>query len=169
MPARLPARIAFALALGVVVVAGPGPAAAQSSNPAALAAARELITIKGAKSMFDAVVPGVVETVKNNFLRTNPGLSKDLNEVAAQLHKEFQAQRNQPLEEVAKVFADRFTLQELQGAITFYKTPLGQKLIEGEVRALEDGMQQAEGWANRFADQVLTRMRAEMQKRGHKI
>lgn len=169
MPFRLSARSAFALALTSLVVAGSGLASAQSSNPAALAAARELIEMKGAKSMFDAVVPGVIETVKNNFLRTNPALSKDLNEVSTQLRKEYESRRGQPLDEVAKTFADRFSLQELQGAIAFYKTPIGKKLIEGEARALEDGMQKAQEWANRFADDVLGRMRAEMKKRGHNI
>jgi uncharacterized protein len=145
MPSRLPARSVFALAVTALLLAGGGLATAQSSNPATVAAARELIELKGAKTMFDAVVPGVIETVKNNFLRTNPALSKDLNEVAAQLRKEYEKVRDQPLDEVAKVFADRFTLQELQSAIAFYKTPLGRKLIEGEARALEDGMRQAEG------------------------
>jgi hypothetical protein len=168
MPARFPIRSTFALALAALVSAG-GVATAQSSNPTAVAAARELIAMKGAKEMFDAVVPGVIETVKNNFVRTNPGLSKDLNEVSGQLQKEYQARRAQPLDEVAKVFADRFTLKELQDAIAFYKTALGKKLIDNEARALEDGMKQAENWANQFAEQILTRMRTEMKKRGHTI
>lgn len=169
MSSRLSACTAFALGLTALVAVGGGIASAQATNPQAVAAARELIDLKGAKNMFDAVVPGVIETVKNNFLRTNPGLSKDLNEVSGQLQKEFQSRRDQPMDEVAKVFADRFTLQELREAITFYKSPLGKKLIEGEARALEDGMKGAETWANQFADQVLTRMRAEMKKRGHNI
>lgn len=169
MPARLPARSALFLALAAFAATGGNAALAQSSDQATLAAARELITLKGAKNMFDAVVPGVVETVKNNFLRMNPSLAKELNEVAAQLRKQYEDQRSKPMDEVAKTFADRFTLKELQGAIEFYKTPLGQKLIEGEARALEDGMKQAQEWANRFADQVLQSMRAEMKKRGHNI
>jgi hypothetical protein len=169
MPARLPARSVLFLALAAFAVTGGNAALAQSSDPAAMAAARELITLKGAKNMFDAVVPGVVETVKNNFLRMNPNLAKDLNEVSANLRKQYEAQRSKPLDEVAKTFADRFTLSELKGAIEFYKTPLGQKLIEGEARALEDGMKNAESWANRFADEVVQAMRAEMKKRGHNI
>jgi hypothetical protein len=39
--------------------------------------------------MFDPVIIGIVEQTKGALLQTNPQLSKDLNEVAAQLRTEF--------------------------------------------------------------------------------
>lgn len=144
-------------------------AEAQQPNPAAVNAARQLVEMKGAKEMFDAVHPGVIVTVKNNFLRTNPHLNQPLDEVAAQIARDTEAQRSRPLEEVARAFAERFSLRELQDAIAFYKTPLGRKLIEWEARTLEEGLDRAQKWADSFANDVMARMRQEMAKRGHKI
>jgi hypothetical protein len=166
---RFLARPVFGAALAAAMLAASPAAHAQTATPAGIAAAKELITLKGAKPMFDVVVNGVIETAKNTFLRTNPGLAKDLNETAALLRKEFESRTGQPFEEIARTFAERFTEDELKQAVAFYRTPLGQKLVDWETRALEEGMTRAQTWANRFSEEVIARMRAEMRKRGHNI
>lgn len=159
--------LALVLSMAAATVA---QAQAQSQpTPAALNAARQLVELKGAKPMFDAILPGVIETVKNNFLRTSPQLSQALNEVAGELNRTLASRRQQPLDQVARAFAERFSVRELQDAIAFYKTPLGAKLIEWEARTLEEGLDRAQTWANQLAEEVLNLMRAEMKKRGHSI
>ena len=64
--------------------------------------AKELIALKGATTMYDPVVRGVVEQAKLVLLRTNPMLSKDLNEVTAKLHTEYAAKVNELREIVAR-------------------------------------------------------------------
>jgi uncharacterized protein len=142
---------------------------AQQPSPTAVDLARQIILIKGGANMFDPIVPGVIETAKNNFLPTNPGLSKDLNEVALQLRREFEPKRSELLNEVARAYAERFTEQELKELLTFYKSPLGQKIVIEEPRALDAGMARAQDWANNFSEVVMSRMRAEMKKRGHDL
>ena len=82
--------VARAAIIGLVISGGTAPAQQRPSS-AALAAANELITIKGAKSLYDPLIVGVVEKAKGIFLQTNPMLGKDLNEVAASLRSDFQA------------------------------------------------------------------------------
>ena len=41
------------------------------------------------------------------------------------------------LNEVAKLYAARFTEQELKDALAFYKTPLGRKMLTEEPRVLD--------------------------------
>ena len=81
------------LAAGLVMPFLYSAADAQQPSAASIALAKELLEVKGATTMFDPVVPGVIETAKNTFLTTNPGLSKDLNEVSAQLRKELGGRR----------------------------------------------------------------------------
>jgi hypothetical protein len=159
----------FGAALALAASAFLGPASAQTPTPGAIAAAKELMKIKGATAMFDAVVPGVIESARSTFLRTHPSLAKDLTEVSAQLRKEFEGKKSEVIDIIARAFAERFTEKELKDAVTFYKTPLGQKLIVWEARSLEEGMARAETWAQKFSEEVVARMRAEMKKRGHDI
>jgi len=73
------------------------------------------------------------------------------------------------LNDVAKLYTTRFTEQELKDALTFYKSPLGRKLLAEEPRVLEQTMKDAQAWADKLSDEVIGKMRAEMRKRGHEI
>jgi uncharacterized protein len=171
MKANKPTLAMCHLALVVVLSLFVTTGATQAQQPSATAVdlARQIILIKGGNNMFDPIIPGVIETAKNNFLPTNPGLSKDLNEVALLLRKEFDPKRAELLNEVARAYAERFSEQELRELVTFYKSPLGQKVVIEEPRALDNGMSRAQTWANNFSEVVMSRMRAEMKKRGHDL
>jgi hypothetical protein len=142
---------------------------AQQPSPASIAAAKEILTIKGAKAIFDPVVRGVVETTRRTLLQTNIPLQKDLNEVAVALQREFEPRVSQMVDELARVYATKFTEQELKELLAFYKSPLGRKAIVEEPRALDQSMSFAAAWADKIADEVQARYRVEMKKRGHDI
>lgn len=158
-----------ALLLAVTVGASVNVQAQTAPSAGAIAAAKELIAAKGATNMFDPVVPGVIETAKNMFLRTNPGLGKDLNEVALKLRTEYEGKRAEVENVLARTYAEKMTEKELRDAVAFYKSPLGQKLIVVEPQVLEQGMTNIQNWADRFSDEILSKMRAEMKKRGHTL
>jgi uncharacterized protein len=145
------------------------PAAAQAPSANAMNFAKELIALKGAANLFDPVVPGVIEQARTTFLRTSPNLAKDLNEVAATLRTEYAGKRGEVHDIIARALAERFTEPELRDAVTFYKTPLGQKLIANEGAAMEEGMSRLQRWADQLSEQVVGRFRAEMKRRGHTI
>ena len=160
-------RLVFVAALSSLVTIG--AAHAQQPSPAAVDLAKQVILVKGGNNMFDPIVPGVIESAKNMFLPTNPALAKDLNEVAAQMRKDYEPKRAELLNEVARTYAQRFSEQELKDLVVFYKTPLGQKVIIEEPRALDAAMSRAQDWANNFSEEVIAKMRAEMKKRGNNL
>ena len=53
--------------------------------------------------------------------------------------------------------------------MAFYKTPLGQKLLLSEPRAIQFSMAYMNQWAQQFAETVNGEFRAEMRKRGKQI
>jgi hypothetical protein len=146
-----------------------GTAQAQTPSAAAVATARELIAAKGAADMFDSMLPGVVERVKASFLQTNPNLSKDLNEVSAKLVTDLNPRLATLKDDVVKLYASQFTEQELKEALAFYKSPVGQKVIANEPKILDQSVLAAEQWASKLTDEVMTKMRAEMKKKGHEL
>ena len=161
-------RIVF---IGAMICASLGPIAAHAQQPsaAAIALAREVIVARGAGGLTEPLVRGVIETVKNSFVPTNPNLTRELNDVATTLHKELDGKSSEVLEQMARAYATRFTEQELKDLLVFYKTPLGQKFIREEPNAIEDGLNRARQWAEAFGDTVMARMRSEMQKKGHQL
>jgi hypothetical protein len=146
-----------------------GPARAQEPSAAAVALARDVIVTKGGDTLADPLVRGVIESVKNSFVPTNPNLSRELNEVATTIQKELVGKRDDVLNEFARAYAAHFTEQELKDLLLFYKTPLGKKFAKEEPAAIEDGLRRAQQWGDSFADVVMTRFRGEMQKKGHPL
>ena len=72
-------------------------------------------------------------------------------------------------EGMAQVYASEFTEQELKDLVTFYKSPLGQKLLANEPKAVQLSMSYMNQWAQNFAETVNAQFRAEMRKRGKQI
>jgi hypothetical protein len=169
MIAKFFARLALAAILVSAASAALSPASAQEPSANAVAMAREIIVLKGGNVLFERVVPGVIENTKNSFIPTNPQLGKPLNEVAEILHKEFDPKRAEIVTEVARIFAQRFTEQELKDIVTFYRSPAGKKLAVEEPNTIELSMKRTQGWADDLSTKVMSRFRAEMKKKGHDL
>jgi hypothetical protein len=166
--ARMPALV-LALGLGLALAVSSAPAVAQQPSAAALATAKELVTVKGANAMWQPLVRGVVERAKGVFLQTNPMLGKDLNEVAAKLVAELNPRTAELTNDVAKLYATKFTEQELKDLLAFYKSALGRKMLVEEPVILDQNMKNGQAWADKLSEEVISKMRAEMRKRGHEI
>ena len=163
------ARVARGTAVALIVAIFAGPAPAQQPSPSAVALAKELIVLKGSTQLWDAVVPGVIEQAKAVFLQTNPALSRELNDVAGRLRSEFAPRASQLGDQVAQLYAETFTEQELKDALAFYKSPLGRKIVRDEPKILDDGLRRIQDWTNRFSEEVMNRMRTEMKKKGYDL
>lgn len=161
--------VAAMLALGSLSLLSEPGSAQSSPPPQAIASARELLLLKRGDTVFYQIIDGVVETVKNVFLPTNPQLSKELNDVAQELRKEYTAKRPELLNEVAKVYAERFTEAELKDLIVFYKSPLGQKMVDREPGIIDESLRRAQTWGDALSGTTMERFRQEMKKKGHPI
>jgi len=163
---------AFLVRLAAAAIALPliaGGALAQQPTPAALAAAKELVMLKGGNQMFEPVVIGVIEQTKAALLQTNPQLSKDLNDVGTQLRAEYGPRSGELVNEAAKQYASRFSEAELKELVTFFKAPLGQKMLTQEPQVLDATFNLVQQWGPRVAEEVMNRFRAEMKKKGHNL
>ena len=160
-------RLAPAVVIAWQMLAG--AALAQQPTPSAIAAAKELVELKGGSQMFDPVINSIVEQTKGALLQTNPQLAKDLEAVGIQLRNEFAPRRDELLAQAAKLYAARFTEQELKDMATFYKSPLGKKMVVQEPLVLEEAFNYVQQWGPRVGEEVMNRFRAEMKKKGHNL
>ena len=148
----------------------PGQPAAAPAGPqvpaASLALAKELLTMKGSTNLLDPLVVGVIEQTKNVLMQTNFNVGKDLNEVAQELRKELAPRRDALIEDVARMYAQRFTEQEMKDTLAFYNSPLGKKLLAEEPVFVDQSMQYANVWANKLSEEVINKFRQLMKKRG---
>ena len=168
---------AASLALGLAVAgvpaiaqqAPPAPRQLKQASPAAMAAAREILAMKNASAMYASAVPNIVQQTRDQLMQSNLNYQKDLNEVAVIVAQKLAGREKEVGEGMATVYANEFTEQELKDLVTFYKTPLGQKLLTTEPRAIQFSMSFMNQWAQQFGEVVNGEFRAEMRKRGKEI
>lgn len=165
---------AAGLALGLALAGAPAGAQQAApplkpASPAAIAAAKEILTLKNASAMYANAVPGIVQQTKQALLQSNLNYQKDLDEVAVIVAQALAGREKEIGEGMAQVYANEFTEQELKDLVVFYKSPLGQKLLLAEPRAIQFSMSYMNQWAQNFAELVNGQFRAEMRKRGKQI
>jgi hypothetical protein len=168
-------RFAAAVLLALAAAGAADPAAAQNAPPAAapqpspgaLLLAKQIVQVKSVKDAFQPIVRGVVQKTKDGFLQTNFMWSKDLNDSALTVEKQFQPRVAELVDVTARIYATHFTEQELRELLTFYQSPLGQKVLAQEPKVLDESMNYADNWADNLALEVGNAMRVEMKKRGH--
>jgi len=168
---------AVALAAGLALAAAPAMAQQQlppmpkvkQSTPAAIAAAKEILTMKNVAVMYSGAVPGIIEKTKTGLLQQYLNYQKDLDEVAVIVAKQFAGGDKEIGDGMAQIYAAEFTEQELKDLVTFYKTPLGQKLLTAEPTAINGSLQYMQQWAQQFGVIVNGQFKAEMKKRGKDI
>lgn len=149
--------------------AAQAPAVNPTPSPAQLALARDVVIGSGIGRSFETMIPQFLEQARQSLTSGRPELSKDLTEVINGLRPEFEAQREDMLAIAAKVVASRLSEQELKDVSAFFKSPSGQKYVQVQPFMLDDMFRQMQAWTQKLSEQVITRIRAEMKKRGHDI
>jgi hypothetical protein len=159
----------MALGLSLSAAQAQAPAPQKLATPAAIAAAKEILALKNTSGFYAGAVPGTIQQVMNSVVQNNLNYQKDLQEVAALLATKLAGRENEIGEQWAKNYASDFTEQELKDLVTFYKSPLGAKLIQQEPKTGAANIAYMRQWAQSFAEEVNGQFRAEMRKRGKEI
>ena len=145
------------------------PALAQQPSPAALKSAGEIVKVTGALELFNPIVPGVVEQSRQFFVQQNPMIANDINEVAAQIRKDYEGRISEVHTKVTEIYAANLSEQELKDVLAFYTSPAGKKFLVAQPKIVDESLKFAQEWANSLSDEVIGKMREGLKKKGHKL
>jgi hypothetical protein len=151
---------ALALALGVA------SAAAADPSPAAIGYAMTILTDIGMRPSLDQVVPAMLSQFERQIVTTNPQMRDPLHETIVTLTPEFVASEQNLLNEAAKFLASQMTEDELKQTAAFYESPVGKKFIVAQGATTNEVATLAGAWREKLSNDVLTRVREEMKKKG---
>lgn len=154
-------------AVFLVVLAAPVAAGAQDATQMALA--RDMLVAMRAADNFDAVVPTVFQALKPALTQGDAKAGKDWDEIAPTLTSEFSAAKGDLLADIAKVYAQAFTADELKAFVAFYKSPAGEKLSKLTPTLAQQTLLAGQRFGQQVAIRLSERMKDELRKRGNKI
>ncbi|MDE2578769.1 MAG: DUF2059 domain-containing protein [Hyphomicrobiales bacterium] len=146
----------------------PAPAAAEPSA-AQIALARDLIVASGVARTFSGIVPQYLDQIGTNLTQTRPDLIRDLNTVREQIKPEFDKRVDTLIDQAARLYAQRFSEDELKQMVVFFKSPAGQHYVSAQPGILNDMFVAMQGWSRDISSDMMTRVREEMKKKGHEL
>jgi hypothetical protein len=154
-----------ALALAIPSAVG----AQNATDPVALAKAKALVQVSNLVAMRDQMVALVEAQIAALVRDANPGEDDKVNRAVADFIRPALKRRiPEYLDLAAGVYADHFTRAELDQLVSFYKSPLGQKLVREQDELVPAMTQMSRDWVNRVGNEVLKDAADDFTKRGLK-
>ena len=145
------------------------PAAAADYTEEHIQAARGAIAAAHASEQFDQILPMLADQAKALFQRSNPSLVQEIDDVVNQVALGLAARRPDLEREIERIWAARFTPEELAEIEAFYKSDVGQKFGKMMPVVIQDSIRSAGIWRDALSTEIVTKSREELIKRGHQF
>jgi hypothetical protein len=147
----------------------PAQTGQESFTPEQLRLAQQVVEATRSGSSFDDILPTVAEQTKGLFIRQNPAISQEIEDVTNAVAIKLAARRVELDRTVQEVWARRFSVDEMRQIIAFYQTPAGTKLSElgPDILALSVGA--ARQWGEQISSDMVDQVRAELKSRGYDL
>jgi hypothetical protein len=157
------ARLGAAAALAVGLTTG---AMAEEFAKDHMAAAKAAVTASKITSGFDEILIGIAAQTKQLLVRRAPAASSQIEEVTNSVALELAAKRVELDTQIQEIWAARFSKAELEEIAKFYGSPVGQKFTTEMAPMTQMLGIAVQVWQKKVSDEMLTKVRAEMKKRG---
>lgn len=138
-PIRTAAAALGALLVSILIAFGPAtlPARAQELSPDHVAVARKYVDLSFKITSFEQAIIKAGIDVSDAILRIDPSLEEQSDKAIGDAIGHFAEQKDDVLNQFARVYALNFTIEELREMNAFYESPTGQKLatLQGKLSA----------------------------------
>ena len=148
------------------IVAALAPVEAQAPDAERLAAAKELMQIAGVAKQFDEVMPVLAQRLGESFVVVAPDKADLIREVFAQMAVKFVDRKGELIDQIAGLYAEKLTLEDLTAIMGFYKSPVGAKFIAVQPEMARQSMALGQRWGAQIGREIEAEARRELKKRG---
>lgn len=147
------------------------PTAEAPAQPSAshIATARALVVASGISRSFAVMIPQFMDQIGLNLTQTRPELTNDLKTVLTELRPEFDHQADEMVDIAAQIYAKKINESDLKIAVAFFESPAGRTFVETQPAFLTEVVTAMQGWQGKISTDMMTRVRAEMKKKGHEL
>lgn len=157
---RLLVAVLLSVALGHAAVAQPKP------SDEAMSAARTFVEASGAAAQFDQVMPLMADQMSKAFRSLAPNRASEIDETMAEVVKRFISRKAELIEEIAAIYADKLTVDDLKEITKFYQSGAGRRMVEILPEVTRRAAAVGQNWGQRIGAEIASEMRRELKKRG---
>ncbi|SEP75659.1 hypothetical protein SAMN05428969_0770 [Devosia sp. YR412] len=163
------AKALLAMALGVAMLAVAAPAMAQEVPPEQLALARKYIDLTDRASVYEITLVEIGIGTMRQIVTQNPEIVDETDEAVGKILEEYRDRKGELLDQFARIYAVRFTVEELQQIVAFYETPTGQKLAQANTEVNSDLQAVLQVFTNNTRPEFFAKVRAELRAKGFEL
>lgn len=175
---RLAALAAATLVIAAALSFAPVTASAQNNaappadedfTESHLRAAQRVVRLVGGDVTFDDILPRIAQQTQAVFIRTNPSLTREIEEAVTEAAIALVPRRLELARTVQLVWARRFTEEELNELAEFFDGPLGTKYVEmfPIISALALGA--SKQWEQVISADMVNATRNNLRESGHTL
>ena len=135
-------------------------------DPARLAAAKELLVVVGSAKQFDVVVPLITQQLESAFVNLKPDHAAEIKDVFRAIPEKFTQRKQELLDQVAALYAEKLTADELNEIIKFYKTPVGARFVQVQPELAQQSMMLGQAWGRKIGQEIDQEVRKQLKDRG---
>lgn len=164
MVKRATALVAMVLSAGMLMLSV--PAMAQEVPPEQLALARKYIDLTDRAAVYETTMVEIAIGTMRQIVQQNPEIQPQTNEVIGQVLEEFRSRKSELLDQFARVYAVRFTIEELSEIVAFYESPTGSKLAAANLEVNSDMQKVMQVFTNNIRPEFFAKVRAGLREKG---
>ncbi|WP_240232950.1 DUF2059 domain-containing protein [Devosia lacusdianchii] len=156
----------LAVALSALVLALSVPAFAQEVPPEQLALARKYIDLTDRAAVYETTLVEIAIGTMRQIVQQNPEISEQTDAAISKVLEEYKGRKGELLDQFARVYAVRFTIEELQEIVAFYESPTGQKLSAANSEANIDLQRVLQVFTTNVRPEFFAKVRADLRAQG---
>lgn len=165
MTSRARALAAIVLSAGMLTTLAL-PVVAQEVAPEQLALARKYVDMTDRSSIYEVTLVETGVNVMRQIVQQNPELVDQTNDAISQTLEEYRGRKGELLDQFARVYAVRFTVDELQQIVDFYSSPVGTKLAQANVEVNQDLQRVLQVFTANIQREFYAKVRAKLREQG---
>ena len=134
-----------------------------------LALAQDVVDLTRSDDSFDDILPKLAEETQGLFTRSNPSLTREIEETVLNVALEMAEKRTELARTIQLIWARRFTVDELTRLKAFFQSDLGEKFsrLTPSITALSVGA--AKQWEQRLSELMVQETRERLREKGYAL
>ena len=142
------------------------PAAAQSKTEKI----RELLAITQTESLVQQILPATVQQIRDLVRRLRPDIPEAVwAKTSAEMEVVFRESIGAFIESCVPIYERNLTDEEVNGMLTFYRTPVGQSVVKKLPRLTLESMLAGQQWGAAVAQEMQKRMIEKLAEEGYEL
>ena len=139
---------------------------APAADAARIGSAKAMMAAAGVSKQFDTIMPLIFKQVQSIFLQQHPTQQKQLSEVFDAVLARMSARKQELIDEIAVLYAQKLTSDEMNEIARFYSTGVGAKFIQIQPELAAQSAVIGQRWGQKLGAEVEQEVRREAKKRG---